>query len=25
VNLPIEWASSSQIMVITNWTEKLQD
>jgi eukaryotic-like serine/threonine-protein kinase len=25
VNLPIEWASSSQIMVVTNWTEKLKD
>jgi Tol biopolymer transport system component len=25
VNLPLEWASSSQIMVVTNWTEKLKD
>jgi Tol biopolymer transport system component len=25
VNLPLEWANSSQIMVVTNWTEKLKD
>jgi len=25
VNLPIEWAGSSQFMVVTNWTEKLRD
>jgi Tol biopolymer transport system component len=25
VNLPLEWATSSQIMVVTNWTEKLKD
>jgi Tol biopolymer transport system component len=25
VNLPLEWANSSQIMVVTNWTEKLRD
>ncbi len=25
VNLPLEWANSSQIMVVTNWTEKLKE
>jgi eukaryotic-like serine/threonine-protein kinase len=25
LNLPLEWATSSQIMVVTNWTEKLKD
>jgi Tol biopolymer transport system component len=25
VNLPLEWASSSQINFVTNWTEKLKD
>jgi Tol biopolymer transport system component len=25
LNLPLEWANSSQIMVVTNWTEKLKE
>ena len=25
VNAPLEWAISSDIMVITNWTEKLKE
>jgi hypothetical protein len=25
LNLPLEWANSSQIMVTTSWTEKLKD
>jgi len=25
VNTPLEWAISSDIMVVTNWTEKLKD
>ncbi len=25
LNLPLEWANSSQIMVVTNWTERLKN
>jgi hypothetical protein len=25
LNLPLEWANSSQILITTNWTEKLKD
>jgi hypothetical protein len=25
LNIPLEWANSAQIMVTTNWTERLKD